>query len=163
VRGLSFIVAGELFTVDVTLVQMVARKLAVTPVPSAPDEVIGVANLKGRVVTILSLSELLDSVERIDEGRILNAIIFKSSSSSEDQMGLAVEKPGNLIDIDDSVIRPPPLTGGVSEGFCISGIAEADDKIYRIIDLDSIKRKYTASREDITANTLFGGMDNDIS
>ena len=158
-RGLSFLVGGELYAVDVTLVQKVARKLTITPVPSAPDEVVGIANMKGRVVTILSLIRLLDGEEECPAKNLINTIVFKSDSSSEDQMGLAIEKPGILIDFSDSAIRSPPLSEGKEEGFCISGIAEVDDRIYRIINLDLIRQKYMTGSETITMNTSFGGIE----
>ena len=160
-RGLSFTTGGELYAVDVTLVQKVARKLAITPVPSAPPEVLGIANLKGRVVTVLSLNKLLGLDEAYDSERCINTIVFKSGSSSEDQMGLAIEKPGNLIDLSDKAIKSPHLANDPDEGFCISGIAEIDDEFYRIIDLNIIMQRYIAGTETITANVIYGGDEND--
>jgi len=163
VRGLSFTVGGELYAVDVTLVQKVARKLAITPVPSAPKEVIGIANLKGRVVTVLSLDKLLGTYDSCDMTSYVNTIVFKSSSGNEDQMGLAVEKPGNLIDIENSAIRSPPATADNRESFCISGVTEIEDSFYRIIDVDYILRKFTHSGDTNSANTSYGGTENDQS
>jgi len=160
-RGLSFIVGGELYAVDVTLVQKVARKLAVTPVPSAPFEVVGIANLKGRVVTVLSLSRILGTQLPCDEDRYINTIVFKSSSGREDQMGLAVEKPGNLIDIEVDDIKPPPITAGAEGNFCITGVTEVGEMFYRIIDIESIRRKFTPGGDTVTGNSSFGGTDND--
>ena len=160
-RGLSFVTGGELYAVDVTLVQKVARKLTITPVPSAPLEVVGIANLKGRVVTVLSLNKLLGVDESNDAERGINTIVFKSSSSNEDQMGLAIEKPGNLIDLPDGAIRSPSLSGDAEEGFCISGIAEVDDRFYRVVNLDAIMQKYMTGTEAITANIVFGGDNNE--
>ena len=160
-RGLSFIAGGELYAVDVTLVEKVARKLAITPVPSAPYEVIGIANLKGRVVTIMSLIRLLG----IDEGKSdelnLNSIVFKSGSGGDNQLGLAVEKPGNLIDITDDAVRMPNVTTGTEESFCISGVTEIDDKFYRIIDIEAIQRKYSHGVEAISGNSSYGGTENE--
>ena len=141
-KGLSFLVGGELYAVDVTLVQKVARMLAITPVPSAPLEIVGIANLKGKVVTVLSLSKLLGADGPCEATLYANTIIFKYGSSHEDQMGLAVEKPGNLIDIDNSAIRSPPVTEGAEENCCISGVTEIDDILYRIIDVEAILRRY---------------------
>jgi len=148
-RGLSFIVGGELYAVDVTLVQKVARKLAITHVPTAPYEVAGIANLKGRVVTVLSLSRILGADLPYDEDRYINTIVFKSSSGKEDQMGLAVEKPGNLIEIDDSTIKPPPVTASVERNFCIRGVAEIDETFYRVIDIESIRKKFASGSDSV--------------
>ena len=160
-RGLSFIVGSELYAVDVTLVQKVARKLAITPVPSSPSEVVGIANLKGRVVTVLSLDRILGDDELCQAERYMNTIVFKSGSGNDDQMGLAVDTPGNLIDIDSNDIRPPPLNANDRGSFCISGVAEIDNEFYRIIDIDSIQKKFTQSRDSIPVNTSFGGNEND--
>ena len=160
-RGLSFIVGGELYAVDVTLVQKVARKLAITPVPSSPYEVVGIANLKGRVVTVLSLSRILGAEQTYYEDHYINTIVFKSTSGREDQMGLAVEKPGNLIDIEVTDIKPPPVSAGAEGNFCISGVTEIDDVFYRIIDIEAILKKFIPGSDTHTVNTSFGGNEND--
>ena len=158
-RGLSFIVGSELYAVDVTRVQKVARKLAITPVPSSPAEIVGIANLKGRVVTVLSLDKILGDDQLCEAERYVNTIVFKSISNSEDQMGLAVERPGNLVDIDANDIRPPPLNANDRGSFCISGVAEIGDDFYRIIDIDSIYRKFTTGSDSAQTNITFGGIE----
>ena len=159
-KGLSFTVDGELYAVDVTLVQKVARRLAFTPVPSSPGEVIGIANLKGRVVTVLSLNRLLGICDSGDTGRYVNTIVFKSHSGAEDQMGLAIDKPGNLIYFDSDAIRSPPITDTV-QNHHISGVTEIDEVFYRIVDIESILKNYTHGSEIISANSSFGGTENE--
>jgi len=156
-RCLSFTVDRELYAVDVTLVQKVARKMTVTPIPSAPDAVLGIANMKGSVVTLLSLYRLLDRKERTSRNRaahIVNAVVFKSTSGSEDQMGLVIDKPGGLVDIGESAIRAPSgagaAVGASEERLFISGIAEADMQLYRIISIDAIMSRYIRSVENQT-------------
>jgi len=161
VRGLSFLIGTELYAVDVTLVQKVARMLEITHVPSAPPEVIGIANLKGKVVTVLSLSKLLGSVNSNDTLLCANTIVFKYGSSLEDQMGLAVEQPGDLIDIDISAIRSPPVFAGKAESNCISGVAEVGDKLYRIVDTESILRRYIPDSDIGSGISSFGGTENE--
>jgi len=150
-NGLSFISGGELFAVDVTLVQKVTRKIPVTPVPTAPDAVVGVANLKGRVVTILSLDSLLGHVQERGSGtsaiRPVNAIVFKPASGTGDQMGLLIDKPGSLITINDGSLVPPPTHVAGTETPCISGVAEEDGRLYRIIDVDMIIKRFKAIGE----------------
>ena len=160
-RGLSFIVDGEQYAVDVTLVQKVARMLAITPVPTAPAEVLGIANLKGRVITVLSLSKLLGSEKPCEASLYVNTIVFKPGSSHDDQMGLAVEKPGNLIDIDSDAIRSSPLNSNIEENFCISGVTEIDDTFYRIIDIRAILKKYVYKCDTNSVNSSFGGTENE--
>jgi len=144
-RGFCFLVNNEYFIVDVDLVQKVMTKMSVTPVPSSPDEVIGISNLKGRVITIFNLYRLLGQTERRSmeySYTAVKAVIFKPIFANDDQIGLLINKPGSLIDIDDNTIRSSSMEQGADENFCISGIAEVNNKLYRIINIESIINKY---------------------
>ena len=144
-RGLSFRADGELFTVDVILVMKVVRNMAFTPIPAAPSAVVGIANMKGRIVTVLSLAELLG---RERGARAVNAVIFKPLTDGNDQMGLLIDKPGDLIEINENEILPPPKTADEEESRCISGITEIDGILYRIINIDSIISRFKDNGEN---------------
>ena len=140
-RGLGFIADNELFAVDVTRVQKVARNMVVMPVPTAPCEVVGIANMKGRVVTVLSLAALLGRSRdkgggiSVHGAKEINAVVFKSSTDGNDQMGLLIDKPCDLIEVDDNKILPP-------EQCCISGMTEVNGRLYRIINIDLISSRF---------------------
>ena len=139
-----------MFAVDITLVRKVVRGITVTPVPAAPDAIIGIANMNGRVITLINLYKLLKRKERRGLERVhknVNAIVFKSFSGSEDQMGLVINKPGDLIEISEDAIRLSSAAAETETGFCISGVTEADGKIYRLINIDSIINIYRSSAE----------------
>jgi len=154
-RGLSLYSDNELYIVDVTLVQKVILNLAYTPIPAAPPAVAGIANIKGGIVTVLSLAELLG---RKKNAQAVNAVVFKSFTNGNDQMGLLIDKPGSLIDIEKNKIMPPPLSAE-EENICISGIVEADNALYRIIDINFIIKTFTQNGEKINSNLSNGGME----
>ena len=106
-RGLSFYDDGEYYAVDVTLVQKVVRNITYTPVPAAPGAVAGIANLKGGIVTLFSLADLL---KRKFTGNANDAVIFKPLTDGNDQLGLLINKPGDIIDINEEEISPAPVT-----------------------------------------------------
>jgi purine-binding chemotaxis protein CheW len=162
-KYLSFLVNDEFYAADVTLVQKVVRKMLVTPVPAAPDAVIGIANLKGRVVTMLSLPELFDCTKkrkRKQAKQAFDAVVMKSSSGNNDQMGLIINKPGDLVDIEPNEIGKPCLTTGAEESFFISGIAEIGGTVYRIIDTDSIAAHYREPGMKSQESIIIGGSIN---
>jgi len=160
-RCLSFIVDDDYFAVDVTLVREFARKMTVTPVPSAPDAVIGITNMKGRVITLLNLCELLGRKGRDSVDDTVSAILFKSLSGDEDQVGLKIDRPGELIDIDDQDARKPSVSTEAEDSFCISAIAGAGDRLYRIIDIYSIIERYKSNGEKAADSSLNGGTDDE--
>jgi len=144
VNGLSLVTNGELFAVDVTAVERVVRNMAFTPVPAAYDAVAGIANLKGGIVTLLSLSELLGCGR---SSQAVHAVIFKLFVNGSDQMGLLIESPGDLIEVDESEIVPPHVSEEGEDEPLISGLAEVEGKLYRIIDINSILMRFTNTRE----------------
>ena len=143
-KALSLFSEGDLFAVDVTIVQKVIRNIAYTLVPSLPYAVAGIASMKGGIVTVISLAELLGH-KRSEQA--VHAIVFKFSADSSDQMGLLIDMPGDLIDIDENEIHLPVLTAGEEEKNCISGMVEAEGKLYRIINVESIIKRFRDSGE----------------
>ena len=143
-NGLSLVTNGERFAVDVTAVERVVRNMAFTPIPAAPDAVAGIANLKGGIVTLLSLSELLG---RGRSAQAVHAVVFKPFENGNGQMGLLIDSPGDLITVDESEIIPPRATAEGEDESLISGLAEVDGKLYRIIDINSILARYANARE----------------
>ena len=149
-RGLSFFADGELFAVDVTLVKKVVRNMAFTPIPAAPGAVAGIANMKGGIVTVLCLAELLG---RKSGAQAVNAVVFKPLTDGNDQMGLLIDKPGGLVDIDENEILSLPRTASEGEKFCISGMTEVEGILYRIINVDSIISRFKNDDENV-ADTI---------
>ena len=144
-EALSFIVDGEFFAIDVSFVQTVVRKIPVTPVPTASDEIIGIANFKGRVITVLCLHSFLErsgNKRDIQSDSTFNTVIFKPLFGDEDQLGLSIERAGDLIVINEEDTKPYAQSSQ-SEGYtCISAIVEIEGTLYRLIDLHKISDKY---------------------
>ena len=155
-NGLSLVADGELYAVDVTKVERVVRNMAWTRVPAAPAAVAGIANLKGGIVTLLSLSELLG---RGSSEQALHAVIFKSFKKENGQMGLLVDSPGDLIDIIESDMLPSGVAAAGEESSIISGLAEIEGKLYRIIDVDSIPDRFKDSEKKAANKESQGGLD----
>jgi len=86
----TFVVADEVFAVDMAPVQEIIRVPAVVRVPLAPPSLEGLANLRGRVLPIISLRRLFAAAERapddasravvIDLGQPLGFIVDRVTS-----------------------------------------------------------------------------------
>ncbi len=135
---LTFLTDGEFYAADIGLVQKLTRKLRVSPVPTAPAEVAGIANLNGKAVVILDIAALVNGERnaKIRAGiQTMDAVIFKPRYNEGDRMGLSIEKPGDIIELDADKILPPNSN-------YIMGMAETNGIIYKIIDFDSIIAKF---------------------
>jgi len=163
-EALSFIVDNEFFAVDVSYVQTVVRKIPVTLVPTAPDEVLGIANFKGRVITILCLNTFLERPEGGADrelNKTISAVIFKPMYGDEDQLGLAIDKTGDLIEMLDEDTKPYVHSGQADGHSCISSIAETNGSLYRIIDLNQISERYKSASDFSHSADISNNFSND--
>lgn len=152
IKGLSFVIDGKFYAVDVGLIEKFIGKTALTPVPTAPGAVIGMVNLRGKVVTILSIAVLLGQDRWVipSGSRVINAIIFKNFTGDGEQMGLEVDKPDDLVEIEDENIMEQSVPETVPKTDFVSGTAQVNGKTYRILDIVSIIDSFRDSGDRIT-------------
>lgn len=141
IRGLFFIADGGYYVVDIGLVERVVRNVPVTPVPAVSEEVVGIINQRGRVVTVICIAVLLQ-IGRYKKGSTLNAVILKDFSGQNEQIGFKMQKPGYLLDIDDELIEPATADKDLTVIDHISGVVSIEGKYYRILDIASIINSY---------------------
>ena len=91
----TFEIAGEMFAVDMAPVQEIIRVPAVVRVPLAPPTLDGLANLRGRVLPIISLRRLFgfDTREHDD---LTRAVVIDLGQP----LGFVVDRVASVIDVD---------------------------------------------------------------
>ena len=60
IQMVSFKLEGELFGVDILMVQEIIKQMPITVIPDAPDFIAGVINLRGRIIPIIDLRKRLN-------------------------------------------------------------------------------------------------------
>ncbi len=113
--------------IDILMVREINRILDITNVPQAPGHVLGLINLRGRTVTVFDLGIRLG----LGPGTISDQshnIIFKI-----DEVGLLVDRIGDVISVEEERIEPPPAnTGGIGSEF-IKGVVELENTLLMIL------------------------------
>jgi purine-binding chemotaxis protein CheW len=90
-----FRVAEEAYAVCVLNVLEVASLGEVTPVPGAPREILGVRNLRGKILPVIDLAALLGTRRSQPAGRLLVA------ESDGRQAGLAIDEVTEVGELPD--------------------------------------------------------------
>lgn len=80
--------------------------------PHAPASVLGVVSIHGRMLTVLDLSQLLESQRRDESPSHILAL------TGDEQLALAIDAPGEMIEI-----------GGVNAGGDSEAVPEANGKL----------------------------------
>ena len=124
----EFRLGGELFALPVAQVREILRVRDVTPVPHPPFPVIGVINLRGRVVPLLDLRArlALPTPAPDDESRI---VLVESQTR---RIGLLVDAVERVAQLAQSAMHPPEAETQPQE---IGGLHLAEGRETRLLDL----------------------------
>ncbi len=72
---LSFIIGDQEMAFDVDYIEMVIDKTDITPVPKSKPMIKGIINLRGRIVPIIDLADVLGSY--VDESQYESIVVIK--------------------------------------------------------------------------------------
>ena len=92
------------FGIDVLEVQEVLKRQQMTLVPLAPDEIRGLINLRGHIVTAIGMRQRLRLGARRDNDEEMNLIV----SLRDGVASLVVDSVGDVISLDPSMYKPRP-------------------------------------------------------
>ena len=137
VQMVGFIVANELFGVNILMVQEIIKDLEITAIPDAPDFVVGVINLRGNIIPILDLHKRLklsaDRTRRSENSWILILNI------GDRVTGFVVDRVTQVIKVQANMIKPPPelVVQGLDSDY-IRGVCKQDQQLLTILDFNRI-------------------------
>jgi purine-binding chemotaxis protein CheW len=97
-------VGGEPFGLPVDCVQTIFQIESITPVPLGPREVVGLVNLRGKIVTAVSLRRRLQMPDAPQEKSIL-AIGMEYRGEN---FALVVDEVGDVVSLDPQTRIPLP-------------------------------------------------------
>jgi len=130
----TFRLGNEIYGVDVMRVQEVLRYTDITPVPGSQDYVLGIINLRGNVVTVLSTRERfgLPTTDVTDNTRI---VIIEAAAQV---VGLLVDSVADVVYLKQSSIENTPNVGNEETAKYIHGVCNKDDELLILLELESI-------------------------
>lgn len=130
----SFYLGDTLFGIDTLRVQEAIRVIEITLVPHAQEYIMGVINLRGRIVTILNLAKRLglQSFELTDESRIIIV------SWEDEFVGLLVDRIADVISGDHGDIQPPPSNVLGAQGKYFEGVYRMAQGLVVILNVDAV-------------------------
>ena len=103
-QWVSFVLADEIYAINVLRVQEVLRPTEITPVAGAPSFVLGIINLRGNVVTVIDARQRLrlPPVDPTGDTRIIMVEV------GEQVVGVMVDRVGDVLNVKQSEIEPAP-------------------------------------------------------
>lgn len=162
----TFSLSGKDYGIDIMNVKEIAKADRFTYVPNTLPFVRGVYNLRGEIIPILDLRLFFNNeVAPLGKDQLENLIIL---TVEEQMFGVVVDKIDKVVGLQKKTIQPPhPLFGDINIKY-ISGVAEANRRLYVLLDIDKIfnsrasvdeqarKRMQKASAQSASAQSSYG-------
>lgn len=140
---LTFILANEMYAIDVSNIKEVLGVPRITRVPRMPDFMNGVINLRGNVVPVLDLrlKFSIGATEMTkDTGIIVTEIanIFDDGDAEMLTVGIFSDRVDKVISLDERQIEPPPKIGMSIDTSFITGMGRMEDSFVIILDINRL-------------------------
>lgn len=157
-KYLTFFIDSQLYTIPSSQVIEIISMQLVTYMPSVPDFVKGVINIRGKVIPVIELQMRLKKTCAIYDEHTCIVVVEIGDSN----VGFIVDQVQDVTDISKKQIAPPPKVSKanlVDQGY-LYGIAKLSDGIAMVLDSVKImqdkekpKNEKNATDQDSLDNT----------
>ena len=135
---LSFVVHEELFAVNVQKVLEVLQQQHITRVPNAPDYIKGIINFRGEVVPVFETRTKFNLPQREEDKEYVIIVLDLSNDTDFFRVGAIVDKVKDVINIEDTEIKPVPAMSKDFDSSFLKGIFKLQDNFIMLLDIDKI-------------------------
>lgn len=126
---------GEHYGIDIAHIDNIVRMSRITRVPKSQPYYVGVINLRGEVVPIMSLRRRfgLDNDEYGNQTRI---IIIRLEDMS--MIGFVVDEVREVVNIDTRTIEKPAFKLDEKKATYLAGIGKNGDSLVSLLDIKAV-------------------------
>ncbi|WP_224746999.1 chemotaxis protein CheW [Pelovirga terrestris] len=130
---LTFDLASEGYGLEIRHVIEIIGIQPITAVPDLPDHVIGVLNLRGKVIPIIDVRRRFGLPHRDHDDRTCIVVV----NVNENSVGLVVDKVSEVITIPANEIEPPPGTNRNGKRY-IAGMGKIGQQVKILLDIEAL-------------------------
>ena len=130
----TFMLGEAVFGILADNVQEVVKTGDITPVHQAPAHVVGIRNLRGRIVTVLDLAVRLDmgSVNTGPDNRILIV------EWQNEPVGLLVDSVADAVPVASDDVMPAPSNLHGVQAYNLMGVFRHGERIVGLLDTGTV-------------------------
>jgi purine-binding chemotaxis protein CheW len=146
---LTFMLAEEVFSLEISNVREVLDYIVITRVPRMPEYLQGVINLRGSVVPVVDLRLKFGMPAA---GMTMSTCIIIVEATVNDEpavLGLLADSVREVLELDQESIKPAPRIGTKLDTGFIKGIGRQNNQFNIILDID---RVFSSDEIDLVQN-----------
>ncbi len=131
---LTFQVGDEEYGVHILKVREIIGMQPITPVPGSPPHLVGVINLRGNIIPVMSVRNRFGMAAA--EAHPHNVIIVIEGAAGH--IGIAVDRVREVASFADADIEPPPSYGLDVDGSAVKAIGKSQGRIRILLDIQKV-------------------------
>lgn len=128
---IAFEINDDIYVVDVLFVESIERMTQITRVPHSPSEVLGIINLRGDVIPVMSARRMLGYEEKPPSDATRVAIV----RHDEYRVGIIVDRVTEILNVPQERIQWGTEALGERRKVAISGLINLGDKPVMMVDI----------------------------
>lgn len=132
---LLFALGEEWYSVRIEEVREILQDYEVTDVPCLPSHILGVANIRGEIVSVTDLARQMQLRTEPVSAEQPPAIVV---TNGECVTALVVDSIGDIVDVPNDSIEPPLSTIGKSQAEFVAGSVYVDGSLIGVMNLDHV-------------------------
>ncbi|WP_421952079.1 chemotaxis protein CheW [Pelagibacterium sp.] len=131
-------VAKEIFAAPVATVQEILDMLPIARLPRAPENLLGMIDVRGKGVPVLDLRLTLGMAPADDTENTRIVVLTIKGSDGPVTLGLRTDKVFEVTVLDTETLDPAPAVSAGWSGHCIAGIGRRNGNFVTVLDLDGL-------------------------
>src|ERR1700726_65876 len=128
------VIGGQLFGLPISRVQDVFMPARRTRVPLSPQEIAGVLNLRGRIVTVVDMRARL-GLPKASDGKPAMAVGVDLRGES---YGLLIDQIGEVLRLSDDGCEENPVNLDPRRANLARGVQRLDGQLMVVLDVDRV-------------------------
>lgn len=136
VQLVGFVIGDEEYAVPILNIREIIKPIEFTRVPSVPNYVLGVFNIRGSVIPLIDLRTKFN-LPSINNTNTTRYIVVKGENTTA---GFVIDRLTEAIRINKNRIDPAPDTISQDSGM-IYGIGKRDDSMITILKVEALLKK----------------------
>ena len=137
-KYLTFKLAEEEYGLEILKVREIIGLMGITVVPQTPPYILGVINLRGKVIPVVDLRLKFGMETAEDTEKTCIIVVDVPRDGDIIQMGILVDSVSEVLDISGENIEDTPSFGGGFNAEFILGMAKAKDSVKILLNVEAV-------------------------
>jgi purine-binding chemotaxis protein CheW len=130
---LLFAVGNEWYAVGIDTVREIYNEYTITPLPCVPGFILGVINIRGEIVSVTDVRQLL---RLSSDAPVAPSVIVVENETCA--TALIVDAIGDIAEVDGSTVEPPVASLDKGQAAFVSGSVYIDGMLVGLLDLEQV-------------------------